>query len=227
MTQLDSTTCSLAQNPEDRTDVYRLRYACYRRKGSIDPRADEQFSDSFDKTPNHFSFLVRDPALEPVATVRISVVRPDLGWVDAPVHHVYGDHPAFQAIAKQSFVEASRLCFGHQARRDAFVRLLGNMAALADFYEVGWLIACPRVEHAHVYRRMFGFRPLAEPRQYFGVKFETQLLGVPISELRTNVRDHKVMWAAWSDALVEWRKQNLASLFTCPHQPELESPSMA
>jgi hypothetical protein len=77
---------------------------------------------------------------------------------------------SFQAMAQESFVEASRLCFGRQARRDAFVGLVGHMAALADLYRVEWLVACPRVEHAEAYQRMFGFRPLAAPRQYFGVR---------------------------------------------------------
>ena len=34
------------------------------RKGSIDAREDERFSDRFDATPNHFSFLVRDAEQE-------------------------------------------------------------------------------------------------------------------------------------------------------------------
>jgi hypothetical protein len=192
--------CTIAETPKSREQVYRLRYACYRRKGSIDARADEQFSDSFDATPNHFSFLVRNEAEESVATVRISVVRPDLGWTDSPVCHVYGDYPAFQEIAKQSFVEASRLCFGPQARRDAFVRLVGNMAALAEFYDVEWLIACPRVEHAETYQRLFGFKPLAAPRQYFGVKFETQLLGIRRSDLQAYIRGIRPMERAWANA---------------------------
>ena len=169
--------CGIADTRETREMVYRLRYACYRRKESIDANSEERFCDEFDAKPNSFSFLVRNAA-EALATVRISVVRPVNGWDDSPVRHVFGDHPVFQQIASQSFVEASRLCFGESARRDAFVGLLGNMAALAEFYEVEWLIACPRVEHAPVYERMFGFQPLAAPRPYFGVKFETQLLGV-------------------------------------------------
>jgi hypothetical protein len=40
------------------------------------------------------------------------------------------------------------------------------MAAPADFYDVKWLVACPRVEHAESYQRMVGFKPLADPRQY-------------------------------------------------------------
>jgi hypothetical protein len=192
--------CAVAISPEDRMQVYRLRYECYRRSGAIDPRPDGQFSDPYDLAPNTFSVLART-AKDALATVRISVIRPDCGWTDSPVKRVYGEDPHFQAIAGESFVEASRLCFERQARRDAFVRLLGYMAALAEFYEVRWLIACPRVEHAKVYQRMFGFRPLSAPRQYYGVNFETQLLGVQRDEILTHVRNEKPMIEAWRDAL--------------------------
>jgi hypothetical protein len=201
--------CLVADTKEARTQVYRLRYECYRRKGSIPERADEQFSDSFDERPNSFSFLISNAQQEALATVRITVVKPDRGWTDSPVQHVYGDHPAFQAIAQDSFVEASRLCFSQQARRDAFVGLVGHMAALAEFYGVEWLVACPRVEHSRVYQRMFGFRSLAAPRRYFGVSFETQLLGIRLSELRAYVRDEHVMTNAWSNALGHFARSSV------------------
>lgn len=198
----DAAECLIARTPETLEQVYRLRYTCYRRKSSIDLRPDEQFSDSFDDVPNSFSFLARNSQAEAIATVRITVVRPDLGWTDSPALHVYGDHPGLQAMSRESFVEASRLCFARQARRDAFVRLLGNMAALAESYKVQWLVACPRVEHSGIYQRMFGFQPLAAPRRYFGVNFETQLLGISVGQLRNYVYEEKPMVNAWSDALV-------------------------
>lgn len=193
----DTFRCSIANTPEERDRVYRLRYECYRRDGAIPPHPERRFTDSFDLAPNHFSFWSNEPA----ATVRISVVRPDLGWTDAPVRHVYDGHPRFEPIAAQSFVEASRLCFGPLARREVFVRLVAHMAALAEFYGVDWLIACPRVEHVRVYERMFGFRPLAEPRRYFGVAFETRLLGIRRADLRAFVATDRLMTRAWDEAL--------------------------
>jgi hypothetical protein len=190
-------SCSIAHTPTELDRVYRLRYDCYRRDGAIAPRLDRRFSDPFDDLPNQFSFLTDDPA----ATVRVSVVRPDLGWTDSPVRHVYAGHPRFETIAAASFVEASRLCFGPLARRAAFVRLVAHMAALAEFYDAAWMVACPRVEHARTYERLFGFRPLAEPRRYFGVAFETRLLGIRREELRAHVAADRLMTAAWSDAL--------------------------
>ena len=182
-TTSEALRCVVARDEVERQQVYRLRYACYRRSGAIAADPDERFCDSFDDAPNQFSFLCRGGA-EPLATVRVSVVRPDLGWFEAPSRHVYGDHPAFTRIARGAFVEASRLCFAAQARRDAFVRLVANMAALADLYDTGCLVACPRVEHCLAYQRLFGFRALAGPRRYFGVNFETHFLGILPAELR-------------------------------------------
>jgi hypothetical protein len=195
------THCSIANEAADREQVYRLRYAGYFRKASIDAREDQRFSDHFDNLPNHFSFLAKDAEGEAQATVRISVVRPDLGWFESSACSVFDDQPALAAAASQGFVEASRLVFAPRARRGALMQLLGHMAAMADFYQTEWLVACPRMEHSGLYQRQFGFRVLAGPRPYHGVKFETQLLGVRREELRENVRGEKVMRDAWLNAL--------------------------
>jgi hypothetical protein len=116
---------------------------------------------------------------------------------------VFGDHPAFEPLAAESYVEASRLCFGAQARRDLLMQLLGNMAAMADRHCSEWLVACPRLEYTPMYERLFGFRKLAGPRQYFGVTFQTQLLGTRRRELREYVQRCKSMRESWTAALEE------------------------
>ena len=196
----DPLSCSIAETPAERDEVFRLRYLCYRRDGAIPFRPDCRFSDAFDEMPNQFSVYTGDWA-EPSATVRISVVRPDLDWTESPAGRVYGDHPCYRAVAATSFVEATRLCFGRPARRDAFMRLVAYLAAAGEFYDVEWMLACPRLEHARVYQRLFGFRPLAEPRRSDGAGFQTRLLGVRAGDLREHVYDSRVMSAAWSEAL--------------------------
>lgn len=200
LTYSDSLRCSIARTASEMDDVFRLRYLCYQRRGAIAERADERFQDPFDELPNQFSFLVGGGETEPLATVRISVVRPDLGWTDSPAERVFGDHPAFQALARSTFVEASRLCFARTARRDAFYGLLGNMAALGERYGVEWLTACPRVEHSEIYQRLYGFRPMAAPRRYFGVSFETELLGIRLEEIRERASRVGWMGRAWEAA---------------------------
>ncbi len=191
----------MARTAADRDEVYQLRHEAYRRDEAIDPQPGNRFFDHFDSLPNNFSFLACRRYKGTEATVRISVVRPDLGWHEAPSRRVFAGHPELEAMAMESYVEASRLCFGPLAQRDAFLKLVGYMAALADVFETGWLVACPRREHTKTYESLFGFRTLAEPRQYFGVRFQTQLLGVRREEIRQHVASNRHMLLAWREAL--------------------------
>jgi len=193
--------CFLADNDSLLDHVFRLRYACYQRCGAIAIREDERFRDRYDELPNHFSFLMRTQNPEQGATVRISVVRPDLAWLECPSRSVFGDHPAFAELARGAFVEASRLCFGQRASRDCFHRLVAHLAAMAQFHGAQWVVACPREEHVGIYQRMFGFRALAEPRPYFGVNFKTGLLAIPLAELRERAQHFRSMREAWQEAL--------------------------
>lgn len=193
--------CRLATETNELDHVFRLRYACYRRSGAIAERTDQRFRDRYDDLPNHFSFLMRTENPEQVATVRISVVQPERAWSDSPSRSVFGDHPAFGALANGGFVEASRLCFGQRASRDCFHRLVAHLAAMADFHQTAWVVACPREEHAGIYQRMFGFRPLAEPRPYFGVNFHTGLLAISLEELRERAQHFRSMRESWQEAL--------------------------
>jgi hypothetical protein len=136
-----------------------------------------------------------------MATVRLTVVCDRKEWTEAPALRVFGDERAIGPMARAGFVEASRLCFAQQARRDAFLRLVSYMAAMASFHETGWLVACPRVEHAESYQRMFGFEAIAPPRPYFGVTFRTQLLAISRKELLKYVSGDRLMKSAWSNAL--------------------------
>lgn len=198
-----SLICQQAHTPKQLDEVFRLRYRCYHAKGAIAPRGDERFRDPYDELPNQFSFLLRGE--EVTGSVRISVVRPDRDWLQAPSRAVFGDHPAFLPIADGSFVEASRLCFLPEARRDVLYRLVAHLVALADFHQAAWVVACPREEHAHFYQRLFGFRTLGEPRPYYGVNFRTALLAVPLDEIRATadrVRSMREAWrAAWQTLL--------------------------
>jgi hypothetical protein len=193
--------CVLACEREEREAVYRLRYRCYFRKGSIAAREDRMFHDRFDETPNHFSFLARDENGDAVGTFRAGVVTARANWIESPAGAVFGDHPAYEQLARGGYAEASRLCFGRAARRDALMGLFGHLAALADRFETEWLVACPREEHAPVYERLFGFRAMAEPRRYYGVDFETKLLAIRREELRKRAEAAGAMRGAWRSAL--------------------------
>jgi hypothetical protein len=200
-TMTSTITCQLAKTPDDLDTVYRMRYECYSRRGAIGFDVSQRFCDSFDQLPNHFSFLAASEEMGPLATVRISVVRLGVpGWETSPGGAVFGDDRSFQRIARESYVEASRLCFRPQARRDVLYRLVASMVALADHHQTEWLVACPRLEHSGIYQRMFKFRPVAAPRQYFGVSFQTELLAIRRDEIRRVADRVRAMGSAWMEA---------------------------
>jgi hypothetical protein len=199
--RLRNATCRLARSEDEMAHVFRLRYQCYLRTGAIMPSEEQSFSDPFDHLPNQFSFLLDTEAERNAASIRISVVRPDLGWVMAPSSKVFGGDPCFEAIAQGSFVEASRLCFREQAHRDLLYRLIANLAAAGDYFRAEWVVACPRVEHSHMYMRLFGFRSIAPARQYLGVNFRTDLLAIRLEELRRVAVRYGCMRSAWQAGL--------------------------
>ncbi|MBM3728941.1 MAG: hypothetical protein FJW40_26380 [Acidobacteria bacterium] len=84
----------------------------------------------------------------------------------------------------------------HQAQRHVLYRLV----ALADLYDAPWVVACPREEHSMIYQRMFGFKQIAEPRQYFGLNFQTDLPAIPLEEIRQVAARVKPMREAWTEA---------------------------
>lgn len=193
-------TCRLAATSADLEEVFRIRHECYLRTGAIESMADGRFTDSYDGLPNHFSYLVESAQDGAIATMRVSVLSQSRGWTRVPSGCVFGDHPAFLTMAGESLVEANRLCFRRQAHRDIFYRLGANLTALADRFGAQWIVACPRVEHAATYRRVFGMQRLGEPRKYFGVNFETELLGMRREELRQKARGVEKMSTAWAEA---------------------------
>ena len=115
--------CSIADTTEMRDQVYRLRYAGYLRKGSIDARADERFSDRFDATPNHFSFLVRDGAGGGSAGSGLDGVPGR--------RRIRRSSRLPRLAAEASWRRAA--WYSPTGRRDALMQLLGYMAAMADF----------------------------------------------------------------------------------------------
>lgn len=192
--------CSIARTAEDLDTVFRLRYLCYHSRGAIEERADGRFCDRYDELPNQFSILYRNEERDAVASVRLSVVRPDLGWTESPAGAAFGDHAAYRSMAAASMVEASRLCFARTARRDAFYSLLGHMTALAEHFEAEWLAACPRVEHSEIYQRLYGFQPTGAVRRYTGVRFQTELLGTRLADIRELAGRVPWMDRAWEAA---------------------------
>src|SRR6185369_2541537 len=80
--------CRVAETPEEREAIFRLRYECYLREGAISPDASATFSDPYDDSANARIFgLYLDGEL--ASSIRIHVTSPEHS--DFPSHHVFDD----------------------------------------------------------------------------------------------------------------------------------------
>jgi len=55
---LDQVDYRLAQTPQEKEEIYHLRYRAYLREGAIRPSDDERVTDQYDEAPNAWTFGV-------------------------------------------------------------------------------------------------------------------------------------------------------------------------
>src|SRR5882757_4139312 len=67
----------LAETPEDKDRIYRLRYRAYLREGAILPSKSERVTDRYDEEPNNFTFGVyyRDELYSSIIDAERKVIR--------------------------------------------------------------------------------------------------------------------------------------------------------
>jgi hypothetical protein len=187
---IQSVPCQLAKTGAHYESVFRLRSHCMA-AGSAD-----LFVDAFDQTINHFSFL-HPSAEHPTATIRVSVVKPELGWIDSPAREWVGAEDFLEG----GFVAASHLCFEPSSRRDGFVSLIGNLAALARLFHTKWVLVCPPVEQVTAYQNVFGFQPRGVSRKMPGACRVGQLMAVSLSQLLGYIEYDPQIGQCWERVL--------------------------
>src|SRR3981081_1924928 len=70
---LDQVDYRLAQTPEEKEDIYSLRYRAYLREGAVQESPDQRVTDQYDDLPNSWTFGVYIRR-ELYSSVRISVL---------------------------------------------------------------------------------------------------------------------------------------------------------
>src|SRR6476620_2174715 len=89
---LDQVDYRLVQTPEEKDEIYRLRYRAYLREGAIRPSADQRVIDQFEDAPNAWTFGVYFQG-ELYSSIRVSVLTS--AWRMSPSLALFGDllHP--------------------------------------------------------------------------------------------------------------------------------------
>src|ERR1700709_321673 len=89
---LDNVDYRLAETPEQKEEMYRLRYRAYLREGAILPSESERVTDAYDGLANNFTFGIYIHN-ELYSSIRISVLSSE--WRGSPSSEMFADliHP--------------------------------------------------------------------------------------------------------------------------------------
>lgn len=171
----------IADTPEDREEIFKLRYECYLKEGAIDENASGLFHDVYDTFENCWIFgvFLQDRL---VSSIRCHLISPE--WNKGPALDVFPDIVG-PMIYDQGLkiVDPTRFVVDSQAAIDypeiPFMALR-SACMTYDYFEADYCLATVRKEHAAFYRRVFKAEMLCEPRPYPTLKS-------PICLMRTNV----------------------------------------
>jgi N-acyl-L-homoserine lactone synthetase len=167
-----------ADTPDEREEIYRLRYDAYRQEGAIEPSLSRSFSDQFDAADNTFVFGVYYEG-KLASSIRLNIATPDCP--DMPALGVFSDILLPEIEAGKTIIDPTRFVVEPMIARTvpkisyATVRL-GWMAC--EYFNTDWVLATVRVEHQAFYKRMFGHKAMSEARHYPSLKKPISLMGL-------------------------------------------------
>ena len=184
---LDQVDYRLAHSPEQKDEIYRLRYRAYLREGAIKPSADGRVIDQFEDAPNAWTFGVYFQG-ELYSSIRVSVLTSE--WRMSPSVELFGDvlHPE---LDKGKVIIDSTRFVAEPERARNFPELpyvtvrLGSMAGVHFNADHG--LAIVRPEHQAFYRRVFLHETWCEPRTYPGLVKPVGLMAAHLPTVRDRV----------------------------------------
>lgn len=184
---LDQVDYRLAQTPEEKDEIYRLRYRAYLREGAIQPSTDGRVIDQFEDAPNAWTFGVYFHG-ELYSSIRVSVLTSE--WRMSPSVELFGDvlHPELDK--GKVIIDSTRFVADPEKAR-IFPELpyvtvrLGSMAGV--HFNADYGLAIVRPEHQAFYRRVFLHETWCEPRSYPGLVKPVGLMAAHLPTVRDRV----------------------------------------
>jgi hypothetical protein len=177
----------LAETPEEKDSIYRLRYRAYLREGAILPSESERVTDRYDDLPNNFTFGIYLHG-ELYSSIRISVLTSE--WRGSPSSEMFTDliHPELDRgkiiIDPTRFVADPEKAKRFPELPYVTVRL-GYVACGHFNAHIG--LANVRPEHRAFYRKVFLQEPWGEPRLYPGLIKPVGLMAAKYPVIRDKV----------------------------------------
>src|SRR6478609_4681198 len=184
---LDQVDYRLAQTPEQKDEIYRLRYRAYLREGAIRPSTDGRVIDQFEDAPNAWTFGVYFQG-ELYSSIRVSVLTSE--WRMSPSVELFGDvlHPELDK--GRVIIDSTRFVADPERARNfpelPYVTVrLGSMAGV--HFNADYGLAIVRPEHQAFYRRVFLHETWCEPRLYPGLVKPVGLMSAHLPTVREKV----------------------------------------
>jgi hypothetical protein len=184
---LDKVDYRLAQTPEEKEQIYNLRYRAYLREGAVQPSPEQRVTDQYDDLPNAWTFgIYLNEELH--SSVRISVLTSE--WRLSCSAEAFGEilHPRLDR--GEVIIDPARFVADpDKAKRLPelpYVTLrLAYMAC--EYFNADIGLAIVRAEHQAFYRRVFMHETIAEPRLFPGLLKPVGLMAADFPALRDQV----------------------------------------
>ena len=146
--------------------MYGLRYAAYKRAGTVRLDSSGLFHDPFDDSPNAWLIgLYIDGDLASALRLHISASL----TVPLPATASFGDVVESHLSAGRLIIDASRfvskLEYSERYSEMPYITLRPTFLA-QEFFDADYVTAACLIEHQAFYRRMFGGVPWSQPRQF-------------------------------------------------------------
>jgi hypothetical protein len=184
---LDQVDYRLAETPQEKEEIYSLRYRAYLREGAIEPSVTQRVTDRYEDLPNAWTFGVYLDG-ELYSSVRISVLTSE--WRMSCSTEIFGEilHPRLDR--GETIIDPARFVADPDRvkRFPELPYLTLRLAYLAcEYFNADVGLAIVRAEHQAFYRRVFLHKTIAEPRLLPGLLKPVGLMAVNFPTMREKV----------------------------------------
>ncbi len=184
---LDQVDYRLAQTPEEKEEIYNLRYRAYLREGAVEESPEQRVTDQYDDLPNSWTFGVFFHG-ELYSSVRISVLTSE--WRQSCSNEAFGEILNPKLDRGEVIIDPARFVADPDRvkRVPELPYLTLRLAYMAcEYFNADLGLAIVRAEHQAFYRKVFLHETIAEPRFFPGLLKPVGLMAADFQTMKEKV----------------------------------------
>ena len=184
---LDQVDYRLAQTPEEKEEIYNLRYRAYLREGAVKESPEQRVTDQYDDLPNSWTFGVYFHG-ELYSSVRISVLTSE--WRQSCSNEAFGEILNPRLDRGEVIIDPARFVADPDRvkRFPELPYLTLRLAYMAcEYFNADLGLAIVRAEHQAFYRKVFLHETIAEPRLFPGLLKPVGLMAADFPTMKEKV----------------------------------------